>query len=1438
MTSMKLIVLALLAALSQSAAAQIATEVIDIGTLGGTYSRLVAISPSGEWACGESTTANGETHAVRYHVPTNSLLDLGSYNGTNTTALGVNDSGMVLAHVTTGSGASARNRAARITEPGAYALLPLPTNSFHPDESYARAINREGDVIGRWFPDYGPNLGRGDGTACIWLNGGGRVDQIGAWAGGGDGWAISNRVPVGEPTASAWCVSARNYAGITTYVAKANGPMPGTGFRFPGPFGGYYAIITDVNEAGDMIGYPETRSSGIYRFRDGSLVDLGSGYIQTMAENGEIILGGKIVRLDWLSALPLFPVNRTYANVTSGSLNGYYVFDVRDISDNFLLAGAARAMQPGTPTHGVIVRYQPCGSLGVNSPPTITMQPQIDMPWGSLCPNQQFEVRISAVSPGAIVTYQWRKNGAAIDINTNPSAATPTLLVSSGNRGTSSSYNCIVSNGCYTATSQSVTASVASLPLISGQPQSVSGCSDSVFSVIAAGAGPLVYEWQIQSFEQSGATWKPLNEGSVTLTCPGGSSGLATATSLSPSSISINVGGCAATPGRTWPIRCIVSDACGSTTSSSATLTIVAPCGPQDQCPASWQPFDLGTASYPGVNGGVHASTTWDPDGPGPMPPQLVVAGSFTLAGNTLANNIAAYDPATARWAPLGNGVEGYVYALTSLPNGELVAAGDFTMAGEVPVNSIAHWNGSEWLPLGQGLGSDTAGYPASASTLTTLPNGDLVVGGAFTSAGGVAARSIARWNGTTWFPLGTGLTNGDFSAVASVYTLKMLPNGDLIAGGNFTTAGGSTANSIARWDGSAWSPLGDGVQGEVYSLLSLPNGAVIAAGAFFAVGAIAVNNVAAYDTATGQWTSLGDGLSSYYGVFALTRLASGDILAGGAFSGDDLQSDFWIARWNGLTWTAADNGVHGDVRTFAALPNGDLFAGGYFGTDDGAGSVARLSGLVWSGLTQTGINGSVLALLPLPNGDLIAGGYFTTVGGVMANAIARWNGSEWTPLSSGMNRAIEKLASLPNGDIIAAGDFFTTDGGVAAYHLARWNGSVWSPLGLELSSTSSYDVGVSALLSLPNGDLIVGGFFTSAGASVVNNITRWNGSEWSPLGTGMGGYLASVSALTTLANGDLIVGGSFSTAGGVAASNIARWNGSEWVPLGAGLRNRAGFPAAVSTLATLPNGDIIAGGLFDRAGAVTVNGVARWNGSTWSGLGAGLGFVGGDNAVINALTVLPNGDLIAGGYFLTADGLAANYIARWNGSAWSPLSTGMSDPVEALTSLASGEIIAGGGFITAGGTVAPFIARYTAGSIATEPVPQTACSGGSATLVVAMAGTGPYAYQWRKDGEPIDALANLSAATDSLVLSSVTSADAGYYDCVITTPCGSMTSIAANLTICIGDFNCDGGVDGADIDAFFTDWELGSPIADTNADGGVDGADVSVFFERWEAGC
>jgi WD40 repeat protein len=145
------------------------------------------------------------------------------------------------------------------------------------------------------------------------------------------------------------------------------------------------------------------------------------------------------------------------------------------------------------------------------------------------------------------------------------------------------------------------------------------------------------------------------------------------------------------------------------------------------------------------------------------------------------------------------------VYALAIGPDGSLFAGGLFFAAGGVAAGNIARWDlaTSSWHPLGSGMGG---GVEACVYALVVGPDGSLYAGGDFTSAGGIAANYIARWDPATssWHPLGSGM-DGDY--YPGVHDLAIGPDGSLYAGGNFTTAGGKPSLHIAQWTGAILRP-------------------------------------------------------------------------------------------------------------------------------------------------------------------------------------------------------------------------------------------------------------------------------------------------------------------------------------------------------------------------------------------------------------------------------------------------------------------------------------------------------------------------------------------------------------------------------------------------------------------------------------------------------
>ena len=184
------------------------------------------------------------------------------------------------------------------------------------------------------------------------------------------------------------------------------------------------------------------------------------------------------------------------------------------------------------------------------------------------------------------------------------------------------------------------------------------------------------------------------------------------------------------------------------------------------------------------------------------------------------------------------------------------------------------------------------------------------------------------------------------------------------------------------------------------------------------------------------------------------------------------------------------------------------------------------------------GTDPSVQAMAVFDDGSgpaLYVGGYFTFASGVTVNGIARWDGSGWMPLGSGMDGGVLALAVFDDGSgpaLYAGGRFFTA-GGAAASRIARWNGSSWAPLGSGVSGGAG-GVGVNALTVFDAGGgprLYAGGEFTTAGGNVVNNIASWDGSSWAPLGSGVSSN-GDVNALQVFDAGSgpaLYVGGSFS---------------------------------------------------------------------------------------------------------------------------------------------------------------------------------------------------------------------------------------------------------------------------------------------------------------------
>lgn len=309
------------------------------------------------------------------------------------------------------------------------------------------------------------------------------------------------------------------------------------------------------------------------------------------------------------------------------------------------------------------------------------------------------------------------------------------------------------------------------------------------------------------------------------------------------------------------------------------------------------------------------------------------------------------------------------------------------------------------------------------------------------------------------------------------------------------------------------------------------------------------------------------------------------------------------VALWNGTSWECLGDGV---------------------------GLVAR-AGTVW-------------------NGNLVVVGDFWNVFQpcTNCNGIAMWDGTQWTNIGAGFNNDV-LCVTVWNGDLVAAGDF-TQSNGMPCSRIARWTGTTWEQIG----PNNAFNNDIRAITEF-EGELWVGGDFSNVGGcTACDGLVKWDGSAWVGGNSGVdlsGGVDTTVRVLyTSPTDGRLYMGGHFRglTPNGVYngdLNGVAVYDGSDWFPLGQGVGdNPNDYVRAISEY----NGTIVVGGYYTTASGIPAQKIARFDlaTETWSAMGQGFDGVGVDEYVKSA--AVWNGIFFAGGAYTQAEGGPMNYIAQW----------------------------------------------------------------------------------------------------------------------------------------------------------------------------------------------
>lgn len=370
---------------------------------------------------------------------------------------------------------------------------------------------------------------------------------------------------------------------------------------------------------------------------------------------------------------------------------------------------------------------------------------------------------------------------------------------------------------------------------------------------------------------------------------------------------------------------------------------------------------------------------------------------------------------------------------------------------------------------------------------------------------------------------------------------------------------------------------------------------------------------------------------------------------------------------------------------------------------------------------------------------------------------------------------------------LVAAGDF-TRIGGVDANRIARWDGAHWHALGEGIGGPDAHVTSVAA----HNGSLFAAGQFSKAGDIDASNIARWDGLNWHPLSDGLqsDSWVHAVWALTTF-HGDLIAAGSFRFSGNNSVNLIARWDGKNWHPLGSGLDGVIGWgpPPVVTSLVTYRE-ELVAGGIFTTAGAIQVNGIARWNGRSWNALG--------DDAPIGSAFVVIDQRLAAVSSYWSGFGYCyGSSVSTWNGQKWDSLSIRLEGSQLVTSVVHDTELVAASGGDHGSSCCRNEIVRLRHG-------------------------------QWIREAETSGVFHSLNVFEGNLVA-------AGSFSEVNGVPANNLVRFSCR---CRADFDNSGSIDSQDFFGFLDSFFIGAPAADFNADALINSQDFFDFLGAFFADC
>lgn len=316
---------------------------------------------------------------------------------------------------------------------------------------------------------------------------------------------------------------------------------------------------------------------------------------------------------------------------------------------------------------------------------------------------------------------------------------------------------------------------------------------------------------------------------------------------------------------------------------------------------------------------------------------EIFIGGEFNSASSKLVRRLARWN--RDGWDSVGNANASSVGIVKALASDDTVlyVGGDFTEFGKVASSGVVKWNGSKFVSM------NGAGQPSDVRVIKRFGNA-MIVGGKFLSMFGTfptvtMVPSLIRWTGTKWDTLDGGIYHDTQSGTVNALAVK---DNELYVAGSFTRAGNTPAISIAKWNGTSWSTVGNApfkYSGAASTLPSITamvfvGNDLYVAGKFDSIGTQPMWNLAKWNGS--QWDTVSLGLkNNFNGITDMTADKNGRLYITGNFSSIGGSSAFkYVARWNGIQWEnlgAATNSFSPTMSMVESDSKGNIYVSGYF---------------------------------------------------------------------------------------------------------------------------------------------------------------------------------------------------------------------------------------------------------------------------------------------------------------------------------------------------------------------------------------------------------------------------------------------------------------------------------------------------------------------------